>query len=186
MLLAVAKPAPAQPVPGTPPLDLARLMAALAAVPERRATFREEKHLAALEAPLSATGRLHYRRPDWLEKVTLSPAPETLLIDGARVVLTLGQDPPRVIPLDADPGLHALVDAIRAPLAGDLAALQRGFRVEAGGTQADWTLTLIPRDPGIAGLLQRAVIAGRGDQPRRIEISQAGGDKQILWIEPLS
>lgn len=48
------------------PLDLAELMARLAEVPERRASFREERRFAALNQPLESTGRLLYRRPGHL------------------------------------------------------------------------------------------------------------------------
>ena len=157
-------------------------MARLAAAPERRATFREEKRIAALTAPLVSTGTLLYRRPGRLEKLTNWPEREALVVDGARVTLTAGNDAPRVLPLSADPGLRALVDAFRAPLAGDLAALSRSFRVQGDGTPAAWQLDLTPASPAVARFLRGVRVAGAGDELRAITVLQATGDEERLTI----
>ena len=167
------------------PLDLGELMARLAAVPERRARFEEEKHLAALSEPLRTTGRLLYRRPDRLERITDGPDPESVVVDGDRLVLTTGQEPPRVIDLTAQPELRALVDAVRGPLSGDLGALRRSFAVTASGTMADWRLLLRPTDPGAARLVAHVEVTGVGDAPREVIVQQADGDDDHLLIEPL-
>jgi hypothetical protein len=161
------------------------LMARLAAVPERRAHFEEEKRLAVLDQPLRSTGRLLYRRPDHLEKITVSPEPESLVVDGDRLVLTRGQEPPRVVDLAAQPGLRALVDAVRGPLAGNLAALRRSFAVTASGTPSAWHLVLLPTDPAAARMLARVEVDGTGDTPREVDIRQANGDEDRMLIEPL-
>lgn len=157
-------------------------MARMAAVAERRATFREERRFAALEGVLQSTGRLHYR-PGYLEKVTDWPQPERLLVEGDRVVLTAGSEAPRVIDLGMVPELRVLIDAIRGPLAGDAAALRRVFEVEVAGTMEGWTLTLAPRDPAAGKLLRSVRLDGGGDQVRRIALTQANGDEQVMMIE---
>ena len=177
-----AKPSPSQ-ASGTPPFDVPALMARLAAVPERRAAFREEKRIAALTAPLLSSGTLLYRRPGRLEKLTDWPERESLVVDGDRVVLTTGNEPPRVLPLSADPGLRALVDAFRAPLAGDLATLARSFRVQGDGTPAAWQLDLTPTSPAVARFLRGVRVAGAGDELRTVAVTQANGDEQRLTIE---
>lgn len=166
-------------------LDLGALMARLAAVPERRARFVEEKRLGVLDQPLRSTGRLLYRRPERLEKITESPQPESLVVDGDRLVLTQGQEAPRVVDLASQPGLRALVDAIRGPLAGDLAALRRSFALDAAGSLAAWHLVMRPADPAVARLLTAVVVSGEGDSPREVDVRQANGDEDRLLIEPL-
>lgn len=173
---------------GTPseaqaPLDIPALMARLAAVPERRATFREEKRIAALTDPLLSTGTLLYRRPGRLEKLTTWPDQESLVVDGDQVVLTEGNDPPRAVPLSADAGLRALVDAFRAPLAGDLAALTRSFRVQGDGSAAAWQLDLTPVNPAVARFLRGVRVVGSGAELRSIAVVQANGDEQDITIQ---
>lgn len=160
-------------------------MARLAAVPERRATFREQRRFAALTEPLLSNGRLLYRRPDYLEKDTEWPVPERMVIDGSRLIITPpGNDPPQVVDLDAQPGLRAMVEGMRGPLAGDLDALQRSFHVEAAGALAAWTLLLTPRDPLAAKLLRAVRLAGRDSWIADILIQQANGDEQAMQVEP--
>ena len=79
-------------------------MARLAQAPQRRANFVEEKTLAALTVPLRSEGRLEYRRPDHLEKITTAPQYESLVVEGGRLVIAAGGDPPRVVELDGPAG----------------------------------------------------------------------------------
>lgn len=159
-------------------------MARLAAVPDRRASFREERRFAALSEPLLSQGWLHYRRPDYLKKVTEWPVQETLVVDGARLVITAGNDPPRVLDLDSHPEVHALIEAIRGPLAGDLGALQRIFDVQGSGTLANWVLELRPRFEGAASLLKQVRVSGQDNVIRELRLVQANGDEEWIQIGP--
>ena len=158
----------------------------LAAVPERRATFQEEKQLGALTETLRSTGHMLYRRPGHLEKITDWPQPERLVVDGGRLILTTGNEPPRVVDLAGQPELRAMVDAMRGPLAGDLAALQRAFAVHVSGTRSDWRLELTPTDPRAKRVLRQVEVAGQGADPTGIHVVQANGDEQRLRIVPQS
>lgn len=160
-------------------------MAGLAAVPERRATFQETRHFAALDQPLISTGHLLYRRPGYLAKTTDWPQPESLVVDGGKLVLTEGNEPPRVLDLGGIPELRTLVDAIRGPLAGDLAALRRAFTVTAAGVAGGWILDLVPLDARAARLLQRAQVSGRETEVTTVRLVQANGDEQQMKIRPL-
>jgi hypothetical protein len=159
-------------------------MARLAAVPERRATFRETRRFAALSEPLVSQGHLLYRRPDYMEKVTDWPQPERLVIDGDRLIITAGNEPPHVVPLGAQPEMRTLVEGMRGPLAGDLPALQRNFEVAAAGDLTSWTLTLTPRDPRATRLVRSIVVSGVADAIRAIRLTQANGDEQVMQIGP--
>ena len=160
------------------------LMQMLARVPESSASFAEVKVIAMLTRPLHATGRLLYRRPAHLEKVTLEPQPERLVVDGNRLTLTEANETPRIIDLDAEPAIRALVDAIRGTLSGDLAALRRSYAVNMEGGVSDWRLTLTPSDPGVARLVTRTTIAGAGTALRLVQTTQANGDEIRMTIGP--
>lgn len=167
------------------PLDLGALMAGLAAVTERRATFQEIRRFAALDQPLISAGRLLYRRPGYLEKTTTWPQPESLVVDGGRLVLTGPTDPPRVLDLGSQPEVRTLLDAVRGPLAGDLAALRRAFTVTVSGTMEDWTLDLVPTDPRAGRLLRRAQVSGRGAEVAVVLLVQTNGDEQQMTMRPI-
>ena len=161
-------------------------MSRLAAVPERRATFQEDKTIAALATPVHANGRLAFRRPGYLEKITYPPAAETIIVDGPRLAITLGDEPPRSVDLDAHPEVGALVEAIRGTLAGDLPALRRSYAVSMDGSAAGaWRLTLRPADLRVAQLVRQVEIDGRGADLGRVDIQQANGDRSVMTITDL-
>ena len=166
------------------PLD--ELMQRLAAVPERHATFEEDKTIAALTQPLRSNGRLVYRRPSYLEKITYPPHFEAIVVEGGRLVITMGDEPPRSIDLDSYPEIGVLVDAVRGTLAGDLASLRRNYTVRMDGTLADWRLFLAPTDPKAQRFLREVTIAGAGDEARTVQFVQANGDRSVMTVHPAS
>ena len=159
-------------------------MADLAAVPERHAAFVEIKTLRALAAPVETHGTLAWRRPDHLEKITFPPHPERLVLDGQTLGLTLGDQPAREIALAGAPPVAGLIEAIRASLAGDLAALRRYYDVGLEGDRANWRLTLVPSDPAIARFLRVARIEGSGPTPSLVTFEQSNGDRSVMRITP--
>lgn len=167
------------------PLDLATLMHRMAAVAERHQSFREERLLAALSFPLILTGTLHYWRPVRLEKRTEVPEREILMVDGDRVELTQGNDPTQHLNLHRMPELRVLMDAFRAPLAGDLAALQRSFLVQASGTLDAWQLILQPLEARAARLLREVRLGGIGTDVRETLWLQANGDQHRMQTKAL-
>ena len=177
LLASWCRPAAAE---GGPPLDA--LLARLAAVPERRAEFREQRRFGAIDGVLESSGHLVFRRGH-LEKVTTWPQPERLEVDGDRLVLTQGNDPPRVIDMASVPELRVLIDAIRGPLLGDAAALRAAFTATTAGTMAGWTLDLVPRDPAAAKLLRSVRLEGHDDRPTRLSLTQANGDEQTMTMQ---
>ncbi|MBS0561256.1 MAG: outer membrane lipoprotein carrier protein LolA [Proteobacteria bacterium] len=166
-----------------PPLEA--LMRRLAAVQAAEATFTERKTLAALTAPVVTHGRLVWRRPSYLAKITDPPDAETLVADGDRLTVTEGEAAPRMLDLSAEPGLRALVDAVRGTLAGDLAALSASYAVALAGDPAAWSLILTPRSAEVSRYLTRAVLGGTEAALRSVEFAQANGDVSVMTITPL-
>jgi hypothetical protein len=158
-------------------------MAHLAQAPERRASFVEEKRLAALTVPLRSEGRLDYRKPDHLEKVTTAPQYESLVVDGDRLVIDTGKDAPRVVELAGQPDIRTLVDTIRGALSGNLALLRRSYSVSGSGTASDWQIVLHPLDPALGRLVREVKLSGGADL-RSIESVAANGDTDTLTVTP--
>ncbi|MBN9561225.1 MAG: outer membrane lipoprotein carrier protein LolA, partial [Alphaproteobacteria bacterium] len=133
-------------------------MSRLAAVRASRANFTEEKTIAALTEPVHSEGSLVYRRPDHLEKITTSPNRESLMVDGDRLSIVADDQQPRIIELDSEPSLRALVDAVRGTLSGDLAALRRSYDVAMQGPLTAWHLILTPREQSLKRLLRQVTV----------------------------
>lgn len=172
--------------PDEPPFTIETLMRRLATPPERRARFVEIRSVKGLTTPLRLTGTLLYRRPDHLEKAVETPRPERLIADGNRFTLESPGKPPQVIDADASPPLAAMIGAIRATFAGDLAALRRHFSVGLEGGWNGWTLTLVPLDPLLARFLASAALSGREGELTAITYREVNGDQSVLAITPAS
>ena len=164
-------------------LTASELMQALSDIPSSRARFIETRHSALLKKPLVLSGTLVYRRPDRLEKHIQTPFAESITIEGTRVSVTReGAEAGRVFTLPASGPARALIESLRATLAGDLPALERHFAVAVAGAREDWTMSLTPRDAVLGAAVLRVDFAGRGARVQRIEILEAGGDRSVTTI----
>jgi outer membrane lipoprotein-sorting protein len=166
------------------PWTLSQLLEGFAQTRTSHASFVETKTVRLLDRPLVSAGELRFEAPDRLEKRTLRPRPELLVLDGDRMTLDRGE---RHMQLDlrAYPQAAAFVESIRGTLAGDRAALERVYRLRLEGDERSWVLVLTPRDPGMASLVQRVRIAGRRYDVTVIEILQANGDSTLMSVQRL-
>jgi outer membrane lipoprotein-sorting protein len=162
--------------------DLQQLMDTLAQNKSSRTTFVEKKYIAMLDKPVESSGELLYTAPDGLEKRTLKPKAESMIIKGGELFIERGQQKHR-LQLQAYPELAAFIDSIRGTLAGDRKALERSYRLSLEGTAERWTLRLLPLNEKMAAVIQRISITGSRDQVSSIEISQADGDSSLMTIE---
>jgi hypothetical protein len=148
-----------------------------------KAQFVEKKYLALLDRPVESRGELLFTPPSRMEKRTLSPKPETVVVDAERV--TLERAGKRyAMGLRDNPGIAVLVESIRATLGGDLGALTRTYSVALDGAAGDWKLRLRPLDPAVATLVERIEISGANAEVRTVEIFQADGDRSVMAISP--
>lgn len=161
-----------------------QLMGDLAQNKGGRARFVEKQFVALLDKPVVASGEMVYSPPDRLEKHTLLPRVESMVLDKETVVLE--RDKRRMtIRLSSRPEAQAFVESIRSTLSGNRKALEANYKLDMKGEAADWTLTLWPTDVAIAGIIQRISISGGQKQVRRIEYLLADGDRSELAIEPI-
>ena len=156
-------------------------MRELAARRHGHVAFTEVQYLAMLDRPLESSGELFYEAPDRLEKRTLSPRAETLVLAHGVLSATRGQRS-RTLELAAYPQLAPLLESLRATLAGDRTTLERVFSVTLDGDSSRWTLHLAPRDPAAAHVIREVVIAGEQANLRTVEILQGDGDRSLLTI----
>lgn len=161
-----------------------QLMTDLAGHKGGRARFVEKRHVAVLDKPVVSSGEMLYTPPNRLEKRTLQPKPETLVLD--KDTLSMERDKRRFsINLNSRPEALAFVDSIRSTLAGNRKSLEQNYALQLQGESAQWVLTLVPSEPAIAALLQRITVSGSKNQVRHIEYLQIDGDRSEISIEPL-
>ena len=161
--------------------DVATLFDRLAKERPAHAQFRERKYLSLMTEPVESSGELAFTPPDRLEKRTISPKPETVIIDRGQIILERGGRR-QVLELAENPGIAVLVESIRTTLAGDLASLSRAYSVRLDGDASKWRLVLRPRDASLTSLVERIEIGGVEAQVRTVEIFQADGDRSMMTI----
>jgi outer membrane lipoprotein-sorting protein len=165
------------------PFGIAQLMQMMAENKPGSATFNEKKYLAVLDKPVESSGELRFLPPNRLEKRTLKPKPEMLVLDGDQLQVER-RGKKHVLQLARYPEIAGMVESIRATLAGDRAALERVYRLSLQGGSNAWVLNLVPLDARVAGIVTRIRMEGVRDEVRRMEILLADGDRSVMQIRP--
>lgn len=168
-----------------PAWGLPDLMQMLAKQKSAKATFTEKKFIAFVDQPLESSGELSYTAPDRLEKHTLLPKSESLVLDDDRLIIERAGKRRMIISTQSRPEAAAFVESIRGTLAGDLSALQKFYTVDLSGNATGWKLTLVPLQPGMLKIMSRIRIEGVQDAMTFIVFEQADGDRSEMRVVKL-
>jgi hypothetical protein len=161
------------------------LMTTLAQRKSGQARFAEERFVSGLDQTLNYTGTMSFNAPDRLERQTLTPRRESFIVEGNQLTLQRG-DRVRHLALDSVPELAAMVAAMRGTLSGDGSALRRYFKATVDGGAARWTLTLVPLESRLLGVVRLLRIDGMHADVRVVELQLADGDRSVTTIEPVA
>ena len=165
--------------------DIDQLMRSLSKTQSSHARFVETKSIAMLDQPVESSGELFYSAPDRLEKRTLKPRRESMLVDGSALLIERGRKKHR-LQLQDYPELAAFIDSIRGTLAGDRAALERNYKLSLEGSAALWTLQLLPTNKKMQAVVKHIRIAGVREGVSSVEVTQTDGDSSVMLIENLT
>jgi len=160
---------------------VSQLMAALANNKHGAASFTEKKFISILDQPVESSGELLFIAPARLEKRTLKPKAETLVLDG-EVLSIERRRQKHVLQLKDYPEVAGMIESMRATLAGDRKALERIYHLALQGNRERWTLVLIPLDAKVGRVVARIRMDGTQDEVRTVEILQADGDRSVMSI----
>lgn len=171
-----------------PSFNLEQFMQTLAANRPTPVQFREERRLAAIDAPVVTRGTLAYTPPGRLERETRQPHNERYVLDGDTFSIERSVEGRRVrseFPLVRFPPLRAYLIAIRATLAGDRATLEGFYDAVLTGTAESWTLRLHPRQDRLGTGMREIRLHGRAAAIERIDADETGGDTTRMILTPL-
>lgn len=165
--------------------SLARLISEIGAVEVRTNRFTETKEMAILSTSLTQTGAIDFRYPDKISKRFDPPVNTVVEITGDTLSILSPMQPPQFFSISKHAQLAALLDPIRAILAGDLMTLRRYYQVTLKGEKKEWQIELIPRDSTIARRISGIDIYGSGPIINRYVVLEQNGDRTTTNIEPL-
>jgi outer membrane lipoprotein-sorting protein len=160
---------------------LDEVMHSLALRRHGQVSFVEQQFLSMLKRPVESYGELIYDAPNHLEKRTIEPRPETLVVDGEVVTVQRGRRS-HVLDLKAYPQILPFIESIRATLAGDRASLEKLFRLQFTGSEMRWSLVLTPLEAQLAKTVAQIRIDGSRDELSRVEIRQSDGDRSLMTL----
>jgi Outer membrane lipoprotein carrier protein LolA-like len=144
------------------------LFARLAPAKNRQVPFTEERYFPFRPKPLVLAGVVRVVPGTGLSLEYRVPESRIVIVD-AQGVLVRERGGQRAAP--ADRRAQAATAALGAVLRFDPAELARDFTLR-GDRQGDaWTLTLVPRDPALAGSLRSIVVSGSQTFLARIELN---------------
>jgi len=172
-------------VPARASFGFDELMATLAQRRAGEARFAEERFVSGLDQTLNYTGTMSFSAPDRLERQTLTPRRESFIVEGNQLTLQRGERVRRLT-LDSVPELAAMVAAMRGTLSGDGSVLRHHFKATVDGGAARWTLTLVPLDFRLLGVVRLLRIDGMHGDVRMVELQLADGDRSVTTIEPVA
>jgi len=163
--------------------DLPALMGLLARHKSGEARFTEQRFVRGLEGPIDASGTLSFTAPDRLARQTVTPRPESMVVEGNTLTLSRGGRT-RTLALDSMPEMQGMIEAMRGTLSGDAPAIQRYFRSTLGGSREAWTLDLVPVDERLAAQVRSIRMSGRAGEVLGVEMEFIGGDRSVMTIVP--
>jgi hypothetical protein len=183
------------------PANLAALLTGFRTMTGFEARFEEEKRLALLAAPLRSRGRLYFSPPSTLLRRVEAPNPHDILIHDHVVRIATprssaipgeargpAETGPKLetIDLEGRDDVRPLVESMVWIFAGDLAAIERIYRIDyqvlTPTGNGGWTLRLAPREASLSRLIRELVISGRGRTVEQLEVIEAGGDRTTTRI----
>lgn len=160
-----------------------RLMHDLAQVKSAKARYVERKYLGILNTPLESSGTLIYIAPSRLEKRTLAPRRESLVLEGSELTIEGGEgNRRRTLNLRDYPLIRAFVESIRSTLAGDLPTLTHFYQIELDGGERQWRLTLKPSEPEMQEVVSEIRISGEFASINAVETIETNGDRSVMTV----
>jgi len=160
---------------------LDQLMARMSQRSHGHVTFTERHIASVLDRPVEASGELFYDAPDRLEKRTLKPQPERLVLEHGMLTVERHQREYQLALADY-PLAAPYIDSIRAILAGDRRALEHAFHIAFSDSGRQWTLVLSPVNAQVATEIANIQIVGTNDVIRTVTVRLASGDQSIMTL----
>jgi hypothetical protein len=181
-LIATANP----PADSTPTPDAAARIAKLARPAPADTAYTEVRFVAMLKRPLVLHGTLHYGGPGELGKRVDAPYRETTTVSAGKVDVEREGRAAQHFSLERAPELQVMLSAFSALLGGDAAALAQHYAIALVEHGERFTLTLTPRDRGLARHLRAVVVDGAGSEPACFSLQQADGDRSVMLLGALA
>ncbi|NOK35202.1 outer membrane lipoprotein carrier protein LolA [Corallococcus exercitus] len=161
--------------------------ARLVDAPLVRGQFEQKKTVAGFKKPLVSKGDFLLARDQGVLWNTRTPFASTLTLTRKSLSAQQGTGG-AAYHLDStkEPALAAVNELLFALLSGDVASLQKRFKVEGALVgDAGWKLELVPTDAGLARVFKHIHLEGDG-YVRQVQLDETRGDSSVITFEQLA
>ena len=169
--------------------DLSALVHEFSGISHAKLVFRETRSSAFTMTDLVITGSVEYRRPHYIERRTVSPIVERIVINrdylSIEKAVHAGRKGDSMVQtgkyrIQSWPLLATAVNSLRAMLGGDTAPIRENFEVALQGSRADWRLDLVPTNPEIRRYFTWITLYGSGARIQKTISTRADGGQSTL------
>jgi len=170
--------------------EIELLMQKLSEVSHAELDFVETKQSILLVTDVTLKGKLDYRSPSFIEKITVTPFYEKVTINGDAMTIEktvkMGKDDNiqqvQEYSVESHPLLKVAVESIQAMLAGDFTMLTENYILQLDGVRQDWRLNLVPKSIQILDYVEQINLTGVDTEIREIITTQADGDESKMEL----
>ena len=162
-------------------LDLSELLHLFSQQKQSTVDFIEEKHAFFLDQPIISAGNLQFSYPGKLYKFITKPDKSSQKIDGDTLEIN-NNNKIQTINLDDYPELSVLLRSIISLLSGDLAALNKDFKVKIENKPSGWILFLSPHDSYVSGYIESIKMSGKKNKLLKIIVTEPNDDRSITYL----
>jgi outer membrane lipoprotein-sorting protein len=161
------------------PARLRELLTQFQSCPGLEAQFSEEKNIVLLSAPLRSSGKIYFRPPQSLARITDKPRVSHVVVNDQKIVVK--EDKVRKeIDFSDKPALAGLIGSLLRVLAGDAERLAADYSAEFSeeGT-VGWRLRLVPKKADLARLIEALTFLGKDLKLSELRVKEANGDETV-------
>jgi len=149
--------------------------ASLAAHPNTRGRFEQEKVLSRLNRSLKSSGNFIIAVGSGMVWDTVNPFPSTLVLGADYLIQSRPGGQKTVLSAQGNEVFISMAEVISAVFSGNARGLENNFNIFYLSASSSWELGLIPLDRAINSFAQRIIM--KGDSViRSIQITEQGGD----------
>ena len=145
-----------------------------------RGNFEQTKTLAGFKKPLMSKGTFVIDRTRGVQWITTSPFASTLVVTRERLTTWGEGGSKQQLDTKREPGLRAVNDLIMGMLSGDLKVLATRFDTKGAiKPSQSWSLSLTPKEAGLAGFIKLIDIDG-GRHVDLVRMVEPSGDVSVI------
>lgn len=138
--------------------------------------FEQKRELAGFPKPVASNGRFLVARERGVLWVTERPFASSVRLTRSEILQKAGNTVTMRMSADKQPAVRAINGVMFALLSGDMIQLEQRFKIQGKVDVGHWSLTLEPRESGLAQVLTRIELAGR-KYVESVDMLDANGDR---------